>query len=592
MQKATNLNKNKYILVIFILIQAVYITIFFGIRKEGYHSDEIWNYAFANSSEYKHIYTLDDKNLNNCLEWLDSDILRDYISVDKSEIFSYAPIYKNAASDLNPPLHYMLLHFICSFFPGQWSKWFCFIINIVFFIIGQFFLYKLTNDITKNTIASYAVLILYGFGIGIINITSFLRIYAMGVTFTIMLLYYSNKVFELRKESSKQNKYIIYAFFSCLLGALTVHLFLTIAFIIVLMYSIYYFFSKNFKTMFKYGIAMSFSVLSSMALFPTSMSHLSTSSTHFEAKKYPTLWQFKIYLSYLTKDISGFHISAIPTMTLSIVLMVLFILLLLFIPFCFIFRNEKWFINAKTRTKDKIKYIVANINKCPYIILLLLCSILFFIYMSAKHSSIFRMGFYSRRYIFFIYPLFALLIVLFAFYIFKLFFKSQKIRNILLIFTSLLLTCMTYVFSYDIFSMRHKTYGTNLDSIEKDANCILLFNEIWLMTCVTNELYDTNSFYATRYKDYKQDNYNENIDTGKPLYLILDVEKVYNRETAEEIYGNVDFDNTSPSDCLLVNFDQKSEILNYYRNLSISSKLTFVGTDVLFNRMIEIYRLN
>ena len=140
--------------------------------------------------------------------------------------------------------------------------------------------------------------------------------------------------------------------------------------------------------------------------------------------------------------------------------------------------------------------------------------------------------------------------------------------------------------------MRHKTYGMNLDGIEKDANCIIAFNEIWLMTCVTNELYDTNSFYATRYKDYKQDNYDKNIDTGKPLYLILDVEKVYNRETADEIYGNVDFDNTTASDCLLVDFDQKSKILKYYEDLSISTKLTLVGTDVLYNRMIEIYRLN
>ncbi len=592
MSKANISDKKKIVLIIFILIQAAYISVFFAVRKDGYHSDEIWNYAFANSTEYKHIYTLDDKNLNNCLEWLDSDILRDYISVDKSEIFSFREIYDNAASDLNPPLHYMLLHIICSFFPGQWSKWFCFIINITFFIIGQFFLYKLTNDITKNTVASYAVLTLYGFGIGIINITSFLRIYAMGVTFTIMLLYFSNKVFEFRKDGAKQNKYILYAFISCLLGAMTVHLFLTIAFIIVLMYSLYYLFSKNIKTMLKYGIAMSLSVLSSMALFPTSVSHLSTSSSHFEAKKFPTPWQFKIYLSYLTRDISGFHISAMPTMTLRLVLLALFIIILIFIPFCFIARNEKWFISAKTKGKEKFKYIISNLNKCPYMVLLLLCSIVFFVYMTAKHSSIFRMGIYSRRYIFFVYPLFALLIILLLYYIFKVFIKSNKISNVLIIAVSLLLACMTYVFSYDIFSIRHKTYGTDLNGIEKDANCIMVFNEIWLMTCATNELYDTNSFYATRYKEYKQDNYAENLDTSKPLYLILDVEKVYDPETIDDIYGNVDFANSSPSDYMLVNYYPKSEVLDYYENLPITTKLTFVGTDVLFNRMVEIYRLN
>lgn len=589
MSKAIHKIFSKKTLILIVFIQAIYISLFFAFNKEGYHSDEIWNYAFANSSEYKHIYTLDDRNLNNCLEWKDSKILLDYISVDESEIFSYKPIYENASSDLNPPLHYMLLHFICSFFPNVWSKWFCFIINIISFIIGQFYLYKLTEDVSKSSVTAYSGIILYGLGMGIINITSFLRIYAMGVCFTIMFLYYSNKVFELRRESKKQNKYIIISAIVCLLGAMTVHLFLTIAFIIVFMYSVYYLFSKNIKLLFKYGLSMSLSVLISIMLFPTSMTHLSITSTSSQVKKYPTLWQFKIYLSYLTKDVSGIHISAMPTMTLSYIKLAIIILLLLFIPFSFIARNEAWFKNIKERAKNKFKLLFYNIKKLPYLIILLFVSIMFFIYISAKNSSVFKMGKYSRRYIFFLYPLFAILIVLCIHYVILFFTKNKKLHNILILAVSFICASLTYVYSSDYFSMRHQSVGITFDDIEKDANCILAFNEIWLMTCATNEFYDTNSFYATRYKDYRQNNYSENLDTSKPLYLILDAETISDSDNVNKEIAEINFEDFPYG---IYDFDQKNNILEYYKNLPISTKLEFVGIDVLFNRTFEIYKLN
>ena len=83
-----------------IILQIIYITYVFAFKKNGYHSDELWNYGFANSSESECIYVKDGKTIN-AYEWIDSSVLLDYISVDESEIFDYKSIYENATKDLN-----------------------------------------------------------------------------------------------------------------------------------------------------------------------------------------------------------------------------------------------------------------------------------------------------------------------------------------------------------------------------------------------------------------------------------------------------------------------------------------------------------
>lgn len=587
------LKKNKYInlaAIIIILFQAILITILFDVRKQGYHSDELWNYGFANSTEGTQIFTKDGKHLDNCVAWMDSKKLLDYISVDKSEIFSYSSIYNNAAQDLNPPFQYMLLHFICSFFPNTWSKWFCFVINITAFIISQIYLYRFLKEITDNGIVAIAGLILYGFSVGILNISFFLRIYALGVCFVMMFVYYSYKVFEHRNDSKLQISLLVKVFLTCFLGSFTIHLFFSISFILVLMFSIYYLLSKNIKTLLKYGFTCAFAVALTILIFPSALFHMFGSSDVLEAKKYPTGWQYKIYWSFLTKDVSGFHNSALYTMTKNYVFVGVVIAAFIITPICFLSRNEIWFKDLVSKAIARAKHLWKNKHKFPYIIIVLLVSINFFIYIDAAHTSIPRMGLYGRRYIFLIYPLYAALFTLLIHYFFRTFIVKRKILNILSIIIALVSASLTYVYSGDFFSFRHKESGIHFDKIEKDANCIMLFNDIWILTCATNELYDTNSYYAAPYTSYKQDNYCENIDTEKPLYLILDISTFIDSEYIYNLNG-VNLQGSTAAEEFGLRTD-KDEILKYYENLPISTKLELVGEDALYDRIFEIYRLN
>lgn len=580
----------KYAVALIIIIQALFVSIAFGVRKRGYHSDELWNYGFANSTDGMHVFSQDGINYYNCLKWVDSEVLLKYISVNKSEIFSYSSIYKNAEKDLNPPLQYMLLHLICSFFPNVWSKWFCFAINLAAFIITQIYLFKFLKEITDNLIVSMSGIILYGFSVGVLNISFFLRIYALGVAFAMMFMYHSYMVFKNRNDYKKQRHSLIMVFISCFLGSYTLHLFFSISFIITFMFSIFYLFSKNIKTLLRYGLTSACAVGLSILLFPSAISHMLDNSAKFELKKYPTNWQFKIYWSFLTKDISGFHNSALYTMTKNYVFVGIVIAAFIIIPICFLSRNEIWFKNLITKLKERAKHIWENKKNFPYIVLTLLVSINFYIFIDASHTSVPRMGLFSRRYIFLLYPLYAALFILLIYYILRVFILNKKVISTIIIIIVLAGIPQTYIFSGDFFAFRHEHTGITFDDIEKDANCIVTLNDIWILTCATNELYDTNSYYAVAMNDYKQDNYSENLDTSKPLYLILDISKFADSDKVENIN-----DISVAGDATPEQFGfrtDKDEILEYYENLPISTKLELVGTDSLYDRKVEIYRLN
>ena len=154
--KAFNLFIKRYniyiLLTCTILLQTVCLTVSFAHNKKGYHSDELWSYGFACSSEGMNIHSERDKvTPKNMDKWVNSSVLHDYITIDKSEIFDYVSVYKNSADDYHPFLYFALLHFICSLFPGTFSMWYAYVINIIFFIIQQIFLFKLIKSLTDNS---------------------------------------------------------------------------------------------------------------------------------------------------------------------------------------------------------------------------------------------------------------------------------------------------------------------------------------------------------------------------------------------------------------------------------------------------------
>ena len=76
----------KYVvLAVVITLSLTQIIIYFAFFKQGYHSDEIWSYGYANSFYQKDIHIDEDGNLTHMNEWTDTQVLKDYIEVNKGD---------------------------------------------------------------------------------------------------------------------------------------------------------------------------------------------------------------------------------------------------------------------------------------------------------------------------------------------------------------------------------------------------------------------------------------------------------------------------------------------------------------------------
>lgn len=220
------------VILLTLLIVSFFSMLYYGSLKEGYHVDEVYSYGLANS-EYlpfmhfgAHDYNVKEwmmeygagesfgdlfKNLWNdfqilkeCdFQWRDSVIYRDYLTaqvnsadtrtttwlpgqayidylaVSKSNTFNYASVYYNQRGDVHPPLYYMILHTLCSFFPGVFSPWFALSMNILFLLLMLAVLYRMTKAHLGGETTALVTVAVTGLCCGTMTTAVFLRMYAL-----------------------------------------------------------------------------------------------------------------------------------------------------------------------------------------------------------------------------------------------------------------------------------------------------------------------------------------------------------------------------------------------------------------------------
>ena len=180
-----------------IAIQLGRITWIYGTQTTGWHSDEIWSYGLANSYYDPYIYMTPEQDYyKNVDEWITGDTFRDYLTVDENHRFAYGSVTYNMKHDMHPPLFFWLLHTICSFFPGQFSRWYGYSINFVAFIFIQIYLYLLAKKLLKDDLAALVVVFLFGFSNMALNNILFVRQYSLVTLFGLMMMYYHVKLLE------------------------------------------------------------------------------------------------------------------------------------------------------------------------------------------------------------------------------------------------------------------------------------------------------------------------------------------------------------------------------------------------------------
>ncbi|MCM1047276.1 MAG: hypothetical protein NC433_02490 [Clostridiales bacterium] len=154
---------------IFVLAMQLLMLIYYGGKKEGFHEDEY--YSFYSTNRTAGLYEPDR-------EWVDRESVRNEFVVLPEEKFNYGMVVEVQSWDVHPPLFYFLLHTVCSFFPGVFSKWLGIGVNIAAFILNFGLLAWLAYMVTgQNKRLTLLLVSAYGFNPIIISGVMFIRMY-------------------------------------------------------------------------------------------------------------------------------------------------------------------------------------------------------------------------------------------------------------------------------------------------------------------------------------------------------------------------------------------------------------------------------
>lgn len=334
--------------------------LFYGNRKEGYHVDELYSYGLANSEylpfmhfgevgygvkdwmkEYGAGENLGDlfRNLARDISilgeakgnvkstslyqdyvraqansadtktttWVSGSDYVDYLSPSKTNRFNYASVYYNQRGDVHPPLFYLALHTVCSFFPGVFSKWFGIFNNMVFMLLALFVLYRMVTKHLGGEMAAVCIVAAYGLSAAFVTATVFIRMYAL---LTLMILWCLDVHLDLvKKEFVLDKKLGLRLLFSLLLGYLTHYYFLLFAGMLALIICIWMMKGKKWKCLRQYVVTCVLTGVIGLAVWPFSVKHVfggyRGQSSIAALKQGVNLYRLKVMTSCMMEDVLG-----------------------------------------------------------------------------------------------------------------------------------------------------------------------------------------------------------------------------------------------------------------------------------------------
>ena len=584
-----------------ILLQLVNITNVIVNRKKEYHLDEILSYGLANNFYQAYIERLnawyEPDVVANMNEWVSGDVLREYVTVQRGEQFRYDSVWYNQSVERHPPLFYAVLHTVCSFFPDTFSPVFGYIINFFCFIVTQIFLYRLSRNILKSKYLALTLCIFWGFSVGAIDITIFIRMYCMLAMWTVIFFYLHSEL-AVREKTGLKEFLPIMAVTIC--GALTQYLFLFVAFVTAVCFCIRYICKKRLKEFLLYGFSMLISVVSAMLIFPAYLRNMLTETGNSSGN---FIRQFRLCMRYIIDDIfpltkSGF-IFWVPTLA-----SIFTVLVLMAVPVFWLFRDREFvrgfldnakgfFTGLKNFSIKKVfMKVLKRVKEIKFITVVIFLCIISIAAVTA-HSISFTSMIYTDRYLFIIYPVSALIIVCIISF---LFFGSRHGKNVtavILLFVTLLrlpASSLSYLFDY------HKDIE-DLGEMTANAECIFAasdFGETWMVNYLPSQIYDADKFFLTYFGEqsgHKKEM--ESLKTDRPVYLIFQEPQKFFTEEGELCL--VDRYNEESRETEIIDkmnreeFDRK--YLDFYKGLSITKNFEYIGTNTIFEREYNIYRL-
>lgn len=190
MKKKFDENQFKIVFVILLLLQILYM-LYWGHVKSGFYVDEFFtydnaHYMSASTPKRVKLYDADYMEYN---KWFDLSELKATLTVDKDNSLLNDGLAYNVKAFMKKPYMALLNYVETVFFEGELNKWSGISMNILFFVIGQLFLYLLTKKITGSEAASMLAMAVFGFSGIAISMVAFVRFYMLVNMWMIIFLY-------------------------------------------------------------------------------------------------------------------------------------------------------------------------------------------------------------------------------------------------------------------------------------------------------------------------------------------------------------------------------------------------------------------
>ena len=588
--KTKAITKYNVLLLIIIAVNLASIIYCFAVKKEGWHSDEVWSYGFANSFYKSQLYLDNDGKQTNLNEWVDSKVLNDYIEVSKGERFRFDSVYNNQIYDLSPPFHSMILHAICSVFPDTFSWWYSFAINIAAFVVCMIFLYK-TAKVLKDEKLGILCCLLYGVSLAARDTYVYLRMYAMCTAMTMVLLY-NACVYTMKENDGKfVNKNLVGIFVTSLLMFFTHYYMIPLVGIVTAGVCILFVCRKKIKKTLVYGGMQLLSLALSFALFPSVikifLSHQdSVDATVSAVRDYKLPAKLKVMANFILYKLYGIKISVFTDFIwLKATIFVIISLCIILLPLYILLRDTAFVRRGKSNANNLFNKIIIWYKKLNKIYVILVVTIVAQTLIVALTSQVYNMGWDEGRYIMYLYPIVTIFITSCVYSICAKI-KTGKVCSIVLsILIALVVAINIYYRSIDNrYYYPKNVVGKNLASVVDGKSCVFLSNSQWAVVYMTPVLRFSREYFQVSKENYEKYE-NEFIEKNRnDVVVLIDVTDLNKKQDMKRYVEN--------SDELVDEIEKKyKDMLDYYKKIYEADDIEKVSAENVFGRRIEAYVL-
>lgn len=256
--------KQSVIYVLFLILMAGTIAC-----KQNYYIDELFSYGLANHTwENGESISPSPKLAPHTYESGGAPFY-EYLTVQPGKRFDFVNVWRNQIHDVHPPLYYLTLHFVCSFFPSHFTKWFAGGINIFFALLTLVGVRGLARELgcggrDRDIISLFVV-----FSPVMLRAVTYFRMYVMlmcEMTWLTCLI--------MRWRGRECRRFYVMSVALSVAGALTHYYFLIYLFFISLFYGMSLLAEKAYEKMAKYCGGMFCAGVLSCLMFPAILTHI------------------------------------------------------------------------------------------------------------------------------------------------------------------------------------------------------------------------------------------------------------------------------------------------------------------------------